>query len=43
MVNVEAVDLEAVDRRPARGSDSIHRVVNSNPWECDEVTLPLKH
>jgi len=22
--------------------DSIHQLVNSQPWECDKVTLPLK-
>jgi len=22
--------------------DSIHQLVNSRPWECDKVTLPLK-
>jgi len=22
--------------------DSIHQIVNSQPWECDKVTLPLK-
>jgi len=42
VVNLEAVDLEAVDGRRARCWDSIHRLVNSKPWECDEVTLPLK-
>jgi len=39
---LEVVDLEAVDGRRARRCDSIHRLVNSKPWECDEVTLPLK-
>jgi len=38
MVDLEAVDLEAVDGRRARCS----RLFNSKPWECDEVTLPLK-
>jgi len=36
------VDLKPVDGRRARCWDSIHRLVNSKPWECDEVTLPLK-
>ena len=36
------VVLEAVDGRRARCSDFIHGLVNSNPWECDKVTLPLK-
>jgi len=39
---LEEFDLEAVGRRRARCWDSIHRLVNSKPWECDEVTLPLK-
>jgi len=41
-VYLEVVNLEAVDGRHARCSDSIHRLVNSKPWACDEVTLPLK-
>ena len=40
--SLEVVDLEAVDGRHARCWDSIHRSVNLKPWECDEVTLPLK-
>jgi len=32
---VEVVDLEAVDGRRARCSDSIHWLVNSKRWECD--------
>jgi len=39
---LEVVDLEAVGVRRARGWDSIHRLVNSKPWECDKVTSPLK-
>jgi len=39
---LEVVDLEVVDGRHARCWNSIHRLVNSKPWECDEVTLPLK-
>jgi len=39
---LEEFDKEAVGRRRARCWDSIHRLVNSKPWECDEVTLPLK-
>jgi len=39
---LEVVDLEAVDGRRAGCWDSTHRLVNSKPWECDEVTLPLK-
>jgi len=39
---LEVVDLEAVDGRRARCWDSIHRLVNSKPWECNEVTLPMK-
>jgi len=35
-------DLEAVDGRRVRYGDSIHWLVNLKPWECDEVTLPLK-
>jgi len=23
-------------------ADSMHRLVTSKPWECDEVTMPLK-
>ena len=36
--------LVAVDhvRRHAGSWDSIHRWVNSQPWECDEVTPPLR-
>ena len=37
---LEVVDLEAVDGRRARCWNSIHRLVNLKPWECDEVTLP---
>jgi len=33
--------LEAVDGRCARCWDSIHQLVNSQPWECDNVTLLL--
>jgi len=33
--------LEAVDRRRAGCWDSILQLVNSQPWEYDEVTLPL--
>jgi len=33
--------LEAVDGRLARCWDSIHQLVNSQPWECDNVTFPL--
>ena len=32
--------LEAVDGRLTGCWDSIHRLVNSQPWECDKVTLP---
>jgi len=39
---MEAVDLEAVDGRRASCWDSIDRLVNSKPWECDEATVPLK-
>jgi len=39
---LEVVDLEAVGGRRARCWDSIHRLVNSKPWECDKVTSPLK-
>jgi len=39
---LEVVDLEVVDGRHANSNDSIHRVVHSKPWECDEVTLPWK-
>ena len=35
------LNLETVDGRRARCWDSIHRSVNSKPWECDKVTLPL--
>jgi len=34
--------LEAVDGRSTGCGDSINLVVNSQPWECDKVTLPLK-
>ena len=33
--------FEAVDWRRAGCWDSIHLLVNSQPWECDNVTLPL--
>jgi len=33
--------LEAVDGRRAQCRDSIHQLVNSQLWECDNVTLPL--
>jgi len=39
---LEVVDLQAVDGRRARSCDTIYQLVNSKPWECDEVTLPLK-
>jgi len=39
---LEVVDLEAVGGRRARCWDSIHRLLNSKPWECDKVTSPLK-
>jgi len=39
---LEVIDLEAVNGRCACGWNSIHQLVNSKPWECDEVTLPLK-
>jgi len=42
MENLEVVNLEAVDGRRARCCDSIHRLVIWKPWECDEVTSPLK-
>jgi len=42
MVNLRVVDLEVVDGRRALCWDSIHRLVNSTPWECDEMILPLK-
>ena len=32
---------EAVDGRRAGCSDSFHQLVNSQPWECDKVTLPV--
>jgi hypothetical protein len=38
VVDLEAVDLEVVDGRRAR----CHRLVNSKPWEFDEVALSLK-
>jgi len=40
---LEVVDLEEVDREAVDGRrwDSIHWLVNSKPWECDEVTLTL--
>ena len=41
-VDLEAVDLEAVHGRRARCCDSIHWLVNSKLWECEEVTVPLK-
>ena len=39
---LELVDLEEVEGRRARCWDSIHRLVNSEMWECDEETSPLK-
>jgi len=38
---LEVVDLEVVDGRRVSGWDSIHRLVYSKLWECDEVTLPF--
>jgi len=35
------VYLEAVDGRRTWWWDSIHQLVNSQPWECDNETLPL--
>ena len=35
--------LEAVNRRRTRCWDSIHELVESQLWECDEVTLPLTY
>jgi hypothetical protein len=35
------VNLEAVNGRHARCQDSIDRLGNSKPWECDVVTLPF--
>ena len=37
--NLEVVDLEAVDGRRARCPDSIHRLVNSKPWESALMEL----
>ena len=34
--------LEAVEERCAGWWDFIHLLVNSQPWECDDVTLHLK-
>jgi hypothetical protein len=42
-VNLEAVNLEAVDGWHTRCWNSLDRIVNSKPWESDEVTLPLNH
>jgi len=39
---LEVVNLQVVGGRGARYWDSIHRLVNSKPWECAAVTLPLK-
>ena len=36
------VDEEGIDGRCARCWDSVHRLVQSEQWACDEVTLPLK-
>jgi len=33
--------FEAVHGRRARCWDSIHKLVNSQPWECENVTLPF--
>jgi len=33
--------LGAVDGRRARCRDSIHHIVDSQRWECDNVILPL--
>jgi len=33
--------LEAVNGRRPGWRHSIHQLVNSQPWECDNVTLPL--
>jgi len=41
--NLPVVDLKVVNGRRARFCDSsIHRLVNSKRWECDEVTLLVK-
>jgi hypothetical protein len=41
-VDLEAVDLEVVNGRHVRCSDFIHQLVNSKPWECDNVIIPLE-
>ena len=33
--------LEAVEGWRARCRDSSHQIVDLQPWECDNVTLPL--
>ena len=40
-VLLEVVDLDAINGRRAGCRDSIDRLVDSKPSECDEVTLPL--
>jgi hypothetical protein len=42
VVDLEAVDLAAVDGGHIRCCDSIHGLVNLKPSECDDVTLALK-
>jgi hypothetical protein len=32
---------EAVNRRRAGCGECIHQLGNSQPWECEEVTLPF--
>ena len=41
MIDLEVVDLEAVDGSRALCRDTIHQIVDLKPWECDEVTLHL--
>jgi hypothetical protein len=34
--------LDAVYGRLAGCSDSVHQLVNSQTWECDKLTLPMR-
>ena len=36
------VGLEAVDRRHASGWESLYRLVDLQPWECDVATFLLR-
>ena len=41
MRDVRSTLRQSMDRMPG-GPDSIHQLVDSQPWECDKVTIPLR-